>query len=152
LGYRVVEPPVNYPITRFINYSIHNSWSAHEADSLANSQVAGLGAGLSVTVLVESREAYERFAQTGERPGLIGGFKFPAPPLGVIYSMPWECFSKLTAEDAGALYEFLHSVPAAGQSAPEVPTVKQAQTDGVRSASVQARRNADLKVRTASEQ
>ena len=34
----------------------------------------------------ESNEAYERYAQTGERPPLMGGVKFPAPPLGAIYS------------------------------------------------------------------
>jgi hypothetical protein len=48
-----------------------------------------------------------------------GGRKHAGSP------MPWECFGKLTAEDVGALYEFLHSVPAAGQPSPEEPTVKQ---------------------------
>jgi hypothetical protein len=48
-----------------------------------------------------------------------GGRKYAGSP------MPWECFGKLTAEDAGALYEFLHSVPAAGQPSPQEPTVKQ---------------------------
>jgi mono/diheme cytochrome c family protein len=49
-----------------------------------------------------------------------GGRKYAGSP------MPWECFGKMTAEDAGALYEFLHSMPAAGQPAPEEPTIKQA--------------------------
>ena len=34
----------------------------------------------------DSNEAFERYAQTGERPPLMGGLKFPAPPLGAIYS------------------------------------------------------------------
>jgi hypothetical protein len=50
---------------------------------------------------------------------LRGGRKFPASP------MPWESFAKLTEEDAGAIYEFLHTLTPAGESAPEEPTVKQ---------------------------
>jgi mono/diheme cytochrome c family protein len=47
-----------------------------------------------------------------------GGQKYPGSP------MPWECFARLTAEDAGALYEFFRSVAPAGAPAPEDPTVK----------------------------
>ena len=38
--------------------------------------------------------------------------------------MPWEAFARMTAEDIGALYEFLRSVPAAGAPAPTDPQVK----------------------------
>jgi len=39
--------------------------------------------------------------------------------------MPWNCFDKLKGEDAGALYEYFHSLPPAGQPSPQEPTVKQ---------------------------
>jgi mono/diheme cytochrome c family protein len=48
-----------------------------------------------------------------------GGRKYEGSP------MPWEAFSRLTPEDVGAVYEFLHRLPAAGQPAPEDPRVKQ---------------------------
>ena len=41
---------------------------------------------------------------------LRGGVKYPASP------MPWECFNRMTAEDAGALYEFFRSLPPSGDS------------------------------------
>jgi mono/diheme cytochrome c family protein len=47
-----------------------------------------------------------------------GGIKYAGSP------MPWECFSKLTAEDAGALYEFFTSLPPAGEPSPDDPTVR----------------------------
>ena len=46
-----------------------------------------------------------------------GGRKFDGSP------MPWNCFSHMTADDIGALYEFLHSLPPAGSRSPEDPTV-----------------------------
>jgi mono/diheme cytochrome c family protein len=49
-----------------------------------------------------------------------GGRKFDGSP------MPWNCFANLTAEDAGALYEFLKTLPPSGEPAPENPTVPQA--------------------------
>jgi len=49
-----------------------------------------------------------------------GGRKFPGSP------MPWDCFSRMSEEDAGALYEFLKTLPPSGEAAPEEPTVKQA--------------------------
>jgi mono/diheme cytochrome c family protein len=39
---------------------------------------------------------------------LRGGIKYPASP------MPWECFTRMTASDVAALYEFLRSLPPAG--------------------------------------
>lgn len=39
--------------------------------------------------------------------------------------MPWEAFARMTPEDVGAIYEFLKTVPASGQPAPEDPQVKQ---------------------------
>ena len=48
-----------------------------------------------------------------------GGRKFPASP------MPWNCFGHMTSEDAGALYEFFKTLPAAGKPAPEDPAVRQ---------------------------
>jgi mono/diheme cytochrome c family protein len=47
-----------------------------------------------------------------------GGRKYPASP------MPWDCFSRISAEDAGALYEFFNTLPPAGQPSPQEPTVK----------------------------
>ena len=47
-----------------------------------------------------------------------GGRKYPAWP------MPWNCYDHMTAEDIGAIYEFLHSLPPAGQPSPQEPTVK----------------------------
>ncbi len=49
-----------------------------------------------------------------------GGRKFPGSP------MPWEAFAQMTAEDVGALYEFLITVAATGTPAPEDPTIKPA--------------------------
>jgi hypothetical protein len=43
---------------------------------------------------------------------LRGGIKYPAS------AMPWECFTRMTASDAGALYEFFSSLPPAGLAAP----------------------------------
>jgi len=40
--------------------------------------------------------------------------------------MPWEAFAQMTPEDIGALYEYLLTVPAAGEPAPEDPTIKPA--------------------------
>ena len=48
-----------------------------------------------------------------------GGRKYPASP------MPWDCYARATAEDAGALYEFFRTIPAAGQPSPQEPTVLQ---------------------------
>jgi mono/diheme cytochrome c family protein len=48
-----------------------------------------------------------------------GGRRFEGSP------MPWNCFARMTAEDAGALYEFLKSLPASGHPAADEPTVKQ---------------------------
>ena len=39
--------------------------------------------------------------------------------------MPWEAFSRMTPEDIGALYEFLHAQAPSGEPAPEDPRVKQ---------------------------
>ena len=49
-----------------------------------------------------------------------GGRKYPASP------MPWDCFSRMTAEDAGALYEFFRTLSPAGEPSPEDPQVKPA--------------------------
>jgi mono/diheme cytochrome c family protein len=49
----------------------------------------------------------------------FGGRKYDGSP------MPWEAFARMTPEDIGALYEFLHSLPPSGEPAPEEPTVKQ---------------------------
>ena len=49
-----------------------------------------------------------------------GGRKFQGSP------MPWDCFSHLTADDAGALYEFLRSLPPAGSPSPQEPMVRHA--------------------------
>jgi mono/diheme cytochrome c family protein len=48
-----------------------------------------------------------------------GGRKYPASP------MPWDCYSRLTTEDAGAIYEFLHSLAPTGEPSPQEPTVRQ---------------------------
>jgi mono/diheme cytochrome c family protein len=47
-----------------------------------------------------------------------GGRKYRGSP------MPWDCYRNISAEDAGAVYEFLHSLPAAGQPSPQEPTVR----------------------------
>jgi len=52
-----------------------------------------------------------------------GGRKYPASP------MPWDCFSRFSNEDAGALYEFFRSLPPSGAPAPQDPTVKQTAND-----------------------
>jgi len=49
-----------------------------------------------------------------------GGRKFQGSP------MPWDCFSHLSADDAGALYEFLRSLPPSGLPSPPEPTVRHA--------------------------
>lgn len=49
----------------------------------------------------------------------VGGRKYPGSP------MPWEGFSRMTPDDIGAIYEFLHTQPASGQKAPEDPRTKQ---------------------------
>jgi mono/diheme cytochrome c family protein len=46
-----------------------------------------------------------------------GGRKYPSSP------MPWDCFSRLTAEDAGALYEFFRTLPPSGEPSPEDPKI-----------------------------
>jgi len=48
-----------------------------------------------------------------------GGRKYPASP------MPWNCYDHMTADDIGAVYEFLRSLPPAGEPSPQEPTVKQ---------------------------
>jgi mono/diheme cytochrome c family protein len=47
-----------------------------------------------------------------------GGRKYAGSP------MPWEALARVTEEDLGALYEFLHTLEPAGAPAPEEPTVK----------------------------
>jgi mono/diheme cytochrome c family protein len=47
-----------------------------------------------------------------------GGRKYPESP------MPWDCFSRMTAEDVGALYEFLLALPPTGEAAPDDPRLK----------------------------
>ena len=49
----------------------------------------------------------------------VGGRHYDGSP------MPWEAFSRMTPEDIGALYEFLHTLPPSGEPAPEDPRVKQ---------------------------
>ncbi|HET9383962.1 MAG TPA: cytochrome c [Gemmatimonadales bacterium] len=49
----------------------------------------------------------------------VGGRKYPGSP------MPWEAFARMTPEDIGAIYEFLLTVPPAGEPAPDDPQVKQ---------------------------
>jgi mono/diheme cytochrome c family protein len=44
----------------------------------------------------------------------VGGRQHPGTP------MPWEAYSKMSADDAGALYEFLHSLPASDGATGEV--------------------------------
>ena len=39
--------------------------------------------------------------------------------------MPWEAMSRMSQEDLGALYEYLHTLEPSGQPSPEEPTVKQ---------------------------
>jgi hypothetical protein len=48
----------------------------------------------------------------------FGGRKHAGSP------MPWELFARMPPEDIGALYEFLHSNPAAGEPSPDDPKVK----------------------------
>lgn len=47
-----------------------------------------------------------------------GGRKYLASP------MPWDCFSRMSADDAGALYEFFNALTPAGEPSPQEPTVK----------------------------
>jgi mono/diheme cytochrome c family protein len=47
----------------------------------------------------------------------VGGRHYEGSP------MPWEAFSRMATEDIGALYEFLHTVPPAGEKSPEDPRV-----------------------------
>ncbi len=47
-----------------------------------------------------------------------GGRKYPASP------MPWDVFSHMTSEDAGALYEYFKTLEPAGEPASEDPRVK----------------------------
>ena len=47
-----------------------------------------------------------------------GGRKHVASP------MAWDSFGKMTTEDAGALFEYFMSLPAAGVASPDDPTVK----------------------------
>lgn len=49
----------------------------------------------------------------------VGGRHYQGSP------MPWEAFARMTPEDLGAIYEFLRSVPPAGERAPDDPQVKQ---------------------------
>jgi mono/diheme cytochrome c family protein len=49
----------------------------------------------------------------------VGGRHYDGSP------MPWEAFSRMTPEDIGALYEFLHAQPASGDAAPDDPRVRQ---------------------------
>ena len=46
-----------------------------------------------------------------------GGRKYAGSP------MPWETFSRMSAEDVGALCEFLHTVPPSGDPSQEDPQV-----------------------------
>lgn len=48
----------------------------------------------------------------------VGGRKYPGSP------MPWEAFARMTPEDVGALYEFLHAQPPSGEAAPKDPRQK----------------------------
>jgi mono/diheme cytochrome c family protein len=48
----------------------------------------------------------------------VGGRHYAGSP------MPWEAFGGMAPEDVGALYEFLHAVPAAGEPAPEDPRLR----------------------------
>jgi mono/diheme cytochrome c family protein len=48
-----------------------------------------------------------------------GGRKHEASP------MAWDSFGKMTTEDAGALFEYFMSLPAAGAASPDDPTVRQ---------------------------
>jgi mono/diheme cytochrome c family protein len=48
----------------------------------------------------------------------VGGRHYDGSP------MPWEAFSRMSPEDIGALYEFLHAQPPSGEPAPEDPRVK----------------------------
>lgn len=45
----------------------------------------------------------------------IGGRKYDGSP------MPWEAMSQLSAEDVGAIYDFLRSIPPGGEPAPDDP-------------------------------
>lgn len=48
----------------------------------------------------------------------VGGRKYPGSP------MPWEAFARLSPDDVGALYEFLHTQAPAGAAAPDDPRSK----------------------------
>lgn len=48
----------------------------------------------------------------------VGGRHYAGSP------MPWEAFSRMSAEDVGALYEFLHAQPALGEPSPDDPRVQ----------------------------
>ena len=48
-----------------------------------------------------------------------GGRKYNASP------MPWNCYATMTTDDIAGIYEFLHSLPPAGEASPQEPTVKQ---------------------------
>ena len=48
-----------------------------------------------------------------------GGRKYEGSP------MPWESIRLIAAEDLGALYEFLYSLPPSGAPSPQEPTIKQ---------------------------
>jgi mono/diheme cytochrome c family protein len=48
----------------------------------------------------------------------VGGRQHAGSP------MPWEAFSRMTPEDIGAIYEYLKTVPAAGEPSIGEPTVK----------------------------
>jgi mono/diheme cytochrome c family protein len=57
-----------------------------DAAIIARGEYLVYGPAHCVECHTESNEAFERHAETGERPALKGGFRFAAPPLGVIYS------------------------------------------------------------------
>jgi hypothetical protein len=48
-----------------------------------------------------------------------GGRHHPGSP------MPWEALARLSTDDLGGIYEFLHTQPPSGAPDPEEPTVKQ---------------------------
>jgi mono/diheme cytochrome c family protein len=60
--------------------------AASDPATIAHGEYLVFGPAHCVECHVESSDAYERYAQTGIRPALKGGFALPAPPLGVIYS------------------------------------------------------------------
>lgn len=48
----------------------------------------------------------------------VGGRKYAGSP------MPWETFSRMSSEDIGAIYDYLHTLSPAGEPSPKEPTVQ----------------------------